>query len=294
MSTTGLTKHGRAKAVDAIAEQFDEPVASNEAVGQKRFPVIEIFGPTIQGEGQVIGYQTLFVRFGGCDYKCRKCDSLHAVIPEMVKANATYMTANEIVLELEEKRAATGVKWVTLSGGNPAIHNLSYLVNKLKALGWRIQVETQATHYRNWISMCDAIVLSPKSPGMGENFDPVVYKTFIKDMGIHDNAIVKVVVFSAADIEFALSVFELTEAQPLWYQSRNRPWKYLSLGNPMPPIWKTDSAARIQGVLPSFTHQDLLEHYDLLLQDILNDKRTKDCVVLPQMHVLLWGNKQGV
>ncbi len=41
--------------------------------------VSEIFGPTIQGEGVLIGLPTVFVRSGGCDYRCSWCDSLHAV-----------------------------------------------------------------------------------------------------------------------------------------------------------------------------------------------------------------------
>ena len=35
-----------------------------------KVPVMEIFGPTIQGEGMVIGQKTMFVRTAGCDYSC--------------------------------------------------------------------------------------------------------------------------------------------------------------------------------------------------------------------------------
>lgn len=41
----------------------------------KGIPVLEIFGPTIQGEGMVIGQKTMFVRTAGCDYSCSWCDS---------------------------------------------------------------------------------------------------------------------------------------------------------------------------------------------------------------------------
>ena len=47
------------------------------SIGQIR--VNEIFGPTIQGEGALIGQPTIFVRTGGCDYRCSWCDTLHAV-----------------------------------------------------------------------------------------------------------------------------------------------------------------------------------------------------------------------
>ncbi|TIT89813.1 MAG: 7-carboxy-7-deazaguanine synthase QueE, partial [Mesorhizobium sp.] len=32
--------------------------------------VSEIFGPTVQGEGVLIGLPTVFIRTGGCDYRC--------------------------------------------------------------------------------------------------------------------------------------------------------------------------------------------------------------------------------
>ncbi|MED4958776.1 7-carboxy-7-deazaguanine synthase QueE, partial [Paenibacillus macerans] len=38
-------------------------------------PVLEVFGPTVQGEGMVIGQKTMFVRTAGCDYRCVWCDS---------------------------------------------------------------------------------------------------------------------------------------------------------------------------------------------------------------------------
>ena len=48
----------------------------------KRIRISEIFGPTIQGEGPLIGRPTVFVRTGGCDYRCAWCDTLYAVLPE--------------------------------------------------------------------------------------------------------------------------------------------------------------------------------------------------------------------
>lgn len=40
-----------------------------------KIPVLEIFGPTIQGEGMVVGQKTMFIRTAGCDYSCAWCDS---------------------------------------------------------------------------------------------------------------------------------------------------------------------------------------------------------------------------
>ena len=63
-------------------------------------PVVEVFGPTIQGEGELAGIPTAFVRFGGCDYRCSWCDSLFAVLPEDVR-KAPRMTPAEVAAALE-------------------------------------------------------------------------------------------------------------------------------------------------------------------------------------------------
>ena len=48
------------------------PVRSTTA---RTIAISEIFGPTIQGEGALIGKPTVFVRTGGCDYRCSWCDT---------------------------------------------------------------------------------------------------------------------------------------------------------------------------------------------------------------------------
>ena len=51
----------------------------------KPVPVAEVFGPTVQGEGELQGVPCYFVRLGGCDFKCSWCDTPHAVLPEEVR-----------------------------------------------------------------------------------------------------------------------------------------------------------------------------------------------------------------
>src|SRR3954449_7996150 len=83
----------------------------------RTFPVIEIFGPTIQGEGAEAGLPTHFVRLGGCDYRCAWCDTMYAVDPATVRAASERLAAAEVV---ERLRGLDGhPEWVTISGGNP-------------------------------------------------------------------------------------------------------------------------------------------------------------------------------
>ena len=105
-------------------------------------PVVEVFGPTIQGEGELAGVPTAFVRFGGCDYRCSWCDSLFAVLPEDVR-RAPRMTPAEVAAALAALEGSP--EWVTLSGGNPALLELGELVALLHASGRRVTVETQGS-----------------------------------------------------------------------------------------------------------------------------------------------------
>ena len=114
----------------------------NHAV-QDEIRISEIFGPTIQGEGALIGQPTVFVRTGGCDYRCAWCDSLHAV-DNRFRADWRVMTTVEV---LDRVRALSGDQplMVSLSGGNPAIQPLGPLIRQGQAAGYRFALEPQGS-----------------------------------------------------------------------------------------------------------------------------------------------------
>ena len=71
---------------------------------KERIHVSEIFGPTVQGEGPLIGRASVFVRTGGCDYRCSWCDTLYAVLPQY-RNDWTPMTPADI---MASKASLTG------------------------------------------------------------------------------------------------------------------------------------------------------------------------------------------
>ena len=87
--------------------------------------VNEIFGPTIQGEGALIGQPTVFVRTGGCDYRCSWCDTLHAV-DSAYRDDWHPMTPQAILMQVDILSGGKPLM-VSLSGGNPAIQPLGPL-----------------------------------------------------------------------------------------------------------------------------------------------------------------------
>lgn len=249
--------------------------------------VSEIFGPTLQGEGQMIGVQTYFVRFAGCDYRCTKCDSLHAVLPDLIKkSGAQMMSSQEIYAELTGlDKSHSKCKIVTFSGGNPCMWDLTNLVQKLHGAGWKIAVETQGTLYHDWLKACDYVTISPKGPGMGEKFERFMFTQFIEHLGwpfLPRNICIKVVIFGKEDIEFAKM---LEQNYGLGGQL------YLSLGNPYPP----GSESRMLNLFGEVSLPEvLLSHMRVLWEDIAKEPLLVNAKFLPQLHVLLWGNKQGV
>lgn len=290
--------------VDVIGEDpvLGEVIAKKTGNTPKRdrtFPVVEIFGPTIQGEGSMIGVKTLFIRFGGCDYRCTKCDSMWAVEPQAVKKHARRMTAKQILEECEGLAGPTGCHWVTLSGGNPCMHQLDELVDLLHEHSLYVALETQGTLAPTWIRKCNVVTVSPKSPGMGEKFEPEKLMAFFDVLGppiimnpYLQSVSLKIVVFNQVDLEFALEVERMIEdSKEVTVQLEY----YLSVGNPYPPEldqefdMKDPQEILVGTPLP----MTLLHEYRIMAEDICNDPRFGAWKLLPQLHVLVWHNESG-
>lgn len=228
----------------------------------RTFPVVEIFGPVLQGEGRMIGVQTLFVRFGYCDFRCSWCDSLYAVTPGVVQGTAERLTEGEIRERLRALSAHT--PWVTLSGGNPALHDLGGLVAGLHAEGRRVAVETQGTVFRPWLGNCEVVTVSPKPPSSGMTTNYAQLDRF----AAFPAANLKVVVFDDADYAYARDIHRRYPGVPFYVQVGNN-------------VGEDDTAS-------------LLAKLDWLSARALGDPDMADAIVLPQLHVLLYGNKRGV
>jgi 7-carboxy-7-deazaguanine synthase len=115
----------------------------------------EIFS-SIQGEGLRQGEPTLFIRLSECNLKCDFCDTKYAW------QAGQEMTIDLILKKVKKISSAFPAKWVCLTGGEPLLQNIGGLVRRLKAEGYKVQVETNATLSRplavNWYT------ISPKPP----------------------------------------------------------------------------------------------------------------------------------
>jgi len=240
----------------------------------RRIPVLEIFGPTIQGEGMVMGQKTMFVRTAGCDYSCSWCDSAFTW-DGSAKNNIVMLTANEIFAQLIDI-GGENFNHVTISGGNPAliaaIDDLIYLLHDHNI---RVALETQGSKWQDWFLHIDDLTLSPKPPSSGMTTDFKILDdilTRLKDAVRNDYSI-KIVIFDEIDFEYATTVYKRYPNVPL----------YLQVGNE--DIHSTDDQQLAQ---------DLLRKYEWLIDKTIQSKEMNSVRVLPQLHTLVWGNKRGV
>jgi 7-carboxy-7-deazaguanine synthase len=244
-----------------------------DEVRTKTFPVVEIFGPTIQGEGAEAGRPCYFIRLGGCDYRCSWCDTLYAVDPAEVRREAEHLDAGQIASRVAA--LGGGAQWVVISGGNPALHELEVLVDRLHADGLAVAVETQGSLWKEWLGGVERLTVSPKPPSSGmageaheAQFDAFMHRT--AETPSWDRTVLKIVCFDAEDLAWAKAV------AGRWPQ----PDLYLSAGTPV-----SAPADLIAAVGASFRQ---------LCEDVAADPELARARVLPQLHVIAWGDERGV
>ena len=115
--------------------------------------ISEIFY-SLQGEGELAGVPSVFVRTSGCNLRCNWCDTPYASwSPE-----GAQMSVQEIIAAVRQHPA----RHVVVTGGEPMIApEIKALAARLKELGYHITIETAATIAPDGIA-CDLASLSPK------------------------------------------------------------------------------------------------------------------------------------
>ena len=109
---------------------------------------------SIQGEGELTGIPSVFVRTSGCNLRCRWCDTKYA----SWKPEGENVTINDLL----EKVCRYPARHVVISGGEPMIaKGIKDFTRLLKESGKHITIETAGTIAPNGIQ-CDLASLSPK------------------------------------------------------------------------------------------------------------------------------------
>lgn len=136
---------------------------------------------TIQGEGFYQGAASYFIRLGGCDVGCVWCD-----VKESWDATAHPLVSVE---EMAVRAKESGGEIVVVTGGEPAMYDLTMLTKALKASGLRTHIETSGAYPITGI--WDWICFSPK-------------KFKVPDASILDQADeLKIIVYNRSDFTWA-------------------------------------------------------------------------------------------
>ena len=227
--------------------------------------ISEIFGPTGQGEGALVGKPTVFVRTGGCDYRCSWCDTLYAVEKKYKTEWSTRSTAQ--VWESIQSLSPSPIL-VTLSGGNPALMDFGALIEIGHEAKYTFALETQGSIAKPWFSKLDYLTLSPKPPSSGMKTKWDLLESCFELAPSQAAVSIKLVIADQADFEWAQTVQQRYPEFPYFLQPCN-------LEGDQSTIEQGLSATRelIDRVVAAGWHE---------------------ATVLPQLHNLLWGNQRGV
>lgn len=248
------------------------------------FPVVEVFGPTIQGEGPHQGESAVFVRFGGCDYKCSWCDTPHAVLPRYVR-RAERLTEDAI---LERVLSYRHTRWLVVSGGNPALHDLSGLVERAQANGYRVAVETQGSRMRPWLLDVDSLCISPKPPssGMNPTFNdlPALHAAYDEYLakGPRSKAYIKIPIFTSRDLLWAEWLAGHFRHMPLYLTAGNDAGRTVAF----PDRFDTRTLNEVRNKLAD-------QFLWLIEQTHKSPYLREHAKIQLQTHVIAWGNEPG-
>ena len=104
---------------------------------EKHLPIMEHFY-TLQGEGYYSGRAAYFVRIAGCDVGCVWCD-----------VKESWSKEDHPIVELSQIHSwitATPANFVVITGGEPALYDLSALTSIIKRTHQEIAIETSGCY----------------------------------------------------------------------------------------------------------------------------------------------------
>ncbi len=151
--------------------------------------ITEIFR-SLQGEGNLVGFPTVFVRLTGCPLRCQYCDTAYAF------TGGKSVSIDEILATV----GSYNTQYVCVTGGEPlAQANCATLLSRLCDAGYNVSLETSGAMSLAAVDSRVVKVVDIKTPGSGEE-----RRNRYEDLsllGEHDQ--VKFVICDRADYEWS-------------------------------------------------------------------------------------------
>ncbi len=169
-----------------IQPTSDAPVAAAE-----RLRVSEIFH-SIQGEGDAVGWPTVFVRLVGCPLRCVWCDTEYAF------HGGQWQDIDAILDQVASYRA----RHVCVTGGEPLAQKRCVdLLRHLCDAGYAVSLETSGALDVSGVDPRVSKVLDLKAPGSGEELRNLWSN--LEHLDASDQ--IKIVVTDRADYDWAVA-----------------------------------------------------------------------------------------
>jgi 7-carboxy-7-deazaguanine synthase len=228
--------------------------------------ISEIFY-SLQGEGELTGVPSVFVRTSGCNLRCAWCDTPYA----SWNPEGTPRSVEQILAAVT---AHGNSRHVVLTGGEPMIaKEIQPLAAELKKAGRHITIETAATVKPDGIA-CDLASLSPKL--LNSAPDPIAHATWRKK-------------------------HEATRWQPdvvrAWIDTYPYQFKFV--------VARPEDVDELENMLAAL-HREIPRHKVLLMPEALTLEKMRDragwlgelCKArgyryAHRLHIELYGNKRG-
>lgn len=244
----------------------------------------EIFGPTIQGEGQLVGNPSIFIRFGKCNFRCEgfaveyetpsgikkcSCDSFYAVDPAF-KDQWHQMDASIIIQEVSKLEPNYKVD-IVITGGEPLLYwnkpEFQAVLKHYTTNGYKVTIETNASLNINFEHDYQKEILFSMSVKLSNSLEPlkkrVNTQTLNKILTSTQNSYLKFVVEKAFIENAKEEISTITKNIP------SCPIYLMPMGD---------------------TAEEINEHCHAVI-DMAIEMGYKYC---DRLHIRVWDNKRGV
>lgn len=165
-------------------------VEQGEAASRLR--ITEIFR-SLQGEGDAVGFPTVFVRLTGCPLRCQYCDTTYAF------SGGQWRSIDDILARVAQLRT----RHVCVTGGEPlAQRNCLPLLSRLCDAGYEVSLETSGALPVGEVDARVRRVVDVKTPASGESG-----RNLLGQLGtLGDRDQIKFVICDRADYEWSRNV----------------------------------------------------------------------------------------
>lgn len=161
----------------------------NQGEAGPRLKITEIFR-SLQGEGDAVGFPTVFVRLTGCPLRCQYCDTAYAF------TGGDWWNLDAIL----ERVAALDARHVCVTGGEPlAQRNCLPLLARLCDAGYEVSLETSGALPVGEVDPRVRRVVDVKTPASGES----ARNLFAQLGALGDRDQIKFVICDRADYEWS-------------------------------------------------------------------------------------------